>query len=518
MAQKSLVPLSFPGGRERVSLIEFMTRVNKHFIICLILGLFPLSVHCQTVREKAAHLFIVPACPDLGDSHKALLLAFLAQEPVGGVIFSCGTLEEQRGWIEEIQRIAPLHIFQDAEWGVGMRLRDVPSLPKPLTLGAVQDRDLLVAYGREIARQCRLAGVSGNFAPCVDLLTDLENRVIGSRSFGDDPREVAWRGVAVMQGIRDGGIIPCAKHFPGHGDTALDSHSQLPCVNRTKEELEEREWVPFTALIREGVELVMMGHLFFPHLDKEVASLSAPIIQGLLRQELGYTGVVVTDSLTMGALAGKGAFPELSVQALLAGADLILAGDHREEVVKRLLEKEISEAIDLVAASIPEYLIDEKLTRLSTLSPRGELPEERKELALELFRAALTWVGEAPFSPIAGGRLILEREDSELLALFKEKGFEGEEVIYVLKRGDSLPETLSDGAIVLLFDGPEALAKIPEGVSVLVAYEDVPEAKRAAVELLSGEFPPLGKLPIQVSKAVWKETVSGMESSGGETL
>lgn len=287
----------------------------------------------------------------------------------------------------------PLLTFQDAEWGVGMRLTDVASLPKNATLGKVANLTLLHEYGLELARQCRSNGILANFAPVCDVRVHPDNPITAFRSLSSDPKEVAERAVTIFEGMRKGGLLACAKHFPGHGDTLLDSHKGLPQIG-------SMELAPFEALIDAGVEMVMMGHLVYPAISQEPASLSKEMIQGVLRGQLGFKGVVVTDSLDMGALRGYGSLGEICERALLAGNDLLLIAPLYLQNAFALVEKEIGEAIEYLERVISPDLIEEKCARIDCLRNRllPPIPEENPGLTEKLIQSAEESVADYRFN------------------------------------------------------------------------------------------------------------------------
>ena len=183
----------------------------------------------------------------------------------------------------------PLMIAQDAEWGVSMRLDSAIRFPWQMTLGAIQDEKLIYQMGVEVARQCKLIGVNINFAPVVDVNFNPDNPIIGNRSFGENPIRVGELGVQYMKGMQHNGVLACAKHFPGHGDTDSDSHKELPEITHSKERLNSVEILPFKMLIDEGLGSVMVAHLYIPQLDntKDLpTSLSTKVVNGLLKTEL----------------------------------------------------------------------------------------------------------------------------------------------------------------------------------------------------------------------------------------
>lgn len=305
----------------------------------------------MTFEEKIGQLFIaaVYASPEQAASeipdYSMKDVEYLIQHyHVGGVLLKMRWQpSHQIKTVAHLQSISkyPLIISQDCEWGLSMRLDDVQRFPKNGTLGAVKKMSLIYALGKEIARQCRIVGVNFNLSPVVDVNSNPNNPVIGARSFGSDPKVVADCGTAMMLGLQDGGVLACAKHFPGHGDTSQDSHECLPTVIHDRVRLLSCEIYPFQKLIENGVKAVMTGHLCMPALEPQPnlpASLSAKIIKGLLQDELKFDGLVVTDDLVMGAI-GKNFSPEDAVvKAFLAGNDLLLSTLHLPRCIKALFE------------------------------------------------------------------------------------------------------------------------------------------------------------------------------------
>lgn len=222
-----------------------------------------------------------------------------------------------------VSDVTPM-ICLDGEWGLSMRMPETPRFPKNMMLGAIQNDSLLYEYGREVARECHLIGVNVNFAPSVDVNSNPKNPVIGTRSFGENPDNVARKAAAYAHGLEDGGVLSVAKHFPGHGNTSEDSHKTLPAVNRSVEEIEATELVPFRAYCNEGLSGVMVAHLNIPSLDTGnlPTSLSPKVIDGMLRTDLGFEGLVFTDALAMKGARIKGRANGLL--ALEAGADVLL--------------------------------------------------------------------------------------------------------------------------------------------------------------------------------------------------
>ena len=276
-------------------------------------------------RERAAQLFIPMVDPRSGATSKATISKWVKTEKMGGLLFSKGSMEEYATMTNYAQSIADVPVLMsfDGEWGLSMRIKDTPRFPYNMGLGAISDEKLLYEYGREMARECRLLGIQVNFAPVLDVNSNPSNPVIGYRSFGEDPARVSRLGIAYSRGLEEGGVMSVSKHFPGHGDTSVDSHKALPTVSHDRTTLNMVDLLPFNQYIDARLSGVMVGHLSVPALDKTgtPASLSKVITTDLLRDKMGFEGLIFTDALAM-----KGANSSINncVAALMAGADVLL--------------------------------------------------------------------------------------------------------------------------------------------------------------------------------------------------
>jgi len=294
-----------------------------------------------TLKEKIGQLFMVAAISDtvqnpgfLEHAPYTMDCAYIKQlitnYHVGGVIFlGLSTAQKQYELTQEFQQLStiPLLIGQDLEWGLHMRLRDTIQFPYALTLGALQNNELIYQLGKEIGRQCQAIGVHINFAPVADINTTPRNPVINHRSFGDNPENVCKKTTVFAQGLHDAGIIACAKHFPGHGDTDVDSHYDLPIIRHSIERLHSVELTPFKHLIKNNIPAIMTAHIAVPALEKQSnvpASLSYDIVTGLLKNELEFSGLVITDGLGMQGVTKNYEPGYVELNALLAGNDILL--------------------------------------------------------------------------------------------------------------------------------------------------------------------------------------------------
>ena len=279
-----------------------------------------------TLQERIAQLIMVNTSPSQGEKSKAELRTLIGKYQVGGLFFSKGTAAQMAEMTNYAQSLAkvPLMMGIDGEWGPAMRVPDAPVFPYNMNLGAIQNTALLFEMGEEVARECRELGVQVDFAPVLDVNSNPSNPVIGRRSYGEDPTRVAKAGHAFMLGLENGGVLAVAKHFPGHGDTDADSHKTLPTVGHSESTLQNVDLVPFRDFIKSGGSGVMVAHLSVPSLEKPglPSSMSKKIVTDLLKDKLGFKGLVFTDALNMKGAAVAG---NACVQALKAGNDVLLS-------------------------------------------------------------------------------------------------------------------------------------------------------------------------------------------------
>lgn len=283
----------------------------------------------MTYDERIGQLFMVIADPKSDNRNMQRLMRYVNEIKIGGILFHKGNPVTQAEVTNRLQKASrvPMFVSLDGEWGLSMRLSGTTRFPKNMMLGAIEDNRLITEYGKEVARQCKEMGIQINFAPDIDVNSNTDNPIIGLRSFGENPQAVAEKGLAYARGLEGEGIISVSKHFPGHGDTAEDSHNTLPSVHHDLARLDSVELYPFKRYIYDGYAGVMTGHLYVPALDKTrnlPSSFSRPIVTGLLKDKLGFRGLCFTDALAMkGATTSKSDNP--SVKALLAGNDILLA-------------------------------------------------------------------------------------------------------------------------------------------------------------------------------------------------
>ncbi|HEU4716247.1 MAG TPA: glycoside hydrolase family 3 N-terminal domain-containing protein [Bacteroidia bacterium] len=287
----------------------------------------------MTQDEKIGQLFMVAAWSNKDAKHTKEITDLIAKNHIGGLIFMQGGPVRQAQLTNKYQKLSkiPLMIAMDAEWGLSMRLDSTVQFPREMTMGAMDDDSLVYKMGIEMARECKRLGVNVSFSPVADVNCNPANPVIGTRSFGENKFMVAHKAVMYMKGLQDGGVMACGKHFPGHGDTDSDSHKTLPVINHDKARMDSVELFPFKQLIRNGLGSMMVAHLYIPAYDTTTnlaTTLSKNVVTGLLKEQLGFRGLVFTDALNMKGVSQFYKPGEVDLKALLAGNDVLLfSGD-----------------------------------------------------------------------------------------------------------------------------------------------------------------------------------------------
>ncbi len=305
-----------------------------------------------SLDEKIGQLIMVAAYSNMGLEHQKSIENIIAKYKPGGVIFFQGGPVRQARLTNLYQSISktPLLIAMDAEWGLSMRLDSTPVFPRQMMMGAIQNDKILYDFGIEVGRECNRLGVHINFAPVIDINNNPRNPVINSRSFGEERVNVAQKGFAYMFGMQSQKVIATAKHFPGHGDTDADSHKTLPVLNQSFQRMDSLELFPFKYLIDNGLAAVMVGHLHVPSIDSSfnsASSLSPKVITGLLKDKLGFKGLVFTDALGMQGITNYNAPGMVAVKAFMAGSDILL------------MPSDIGAAISEIKSAIQSGLITE---------------------------------------------------------------------------------------------------------------------------------------------------------------
>ena len=309
----------------------------------------------MTLDEKIGQLFMIRAHSDLGADHIKSVEEQIKKYKVGGLCFFQGTPTKQAELTNKYQRLSdtPLMVAIDAEWGLGMRFKKSSiSYPKQLTLGAISDNTLIYKMGLDIAAQLKRIGVHVNFAPVVDVNNNPANPVIHNRSFGENTFNVATKSYAYAKGLQDAGLYACMKHFPGHGDTDVDSHYDLPLINHSRARLDSIEMMPFRVLTQLGIKSIMTAHLAIPALDNSPnrpTSLSRKVVTEILQDQLHFDGLIFTDGLEMHGVAKHFKPGDMEMEAIKAGNDIMLLpidiGAAISQIKKAVLSEKLGESV-----------------------------------------------------------------------------------------------------------------------------------------------------------------------------
>ncbi|SFO92121.1 beta-N-acetylhexosaminidase [Salibacterium halotolerans] len=337
----------------------------------------------MTLEEKVTQLLYVGVQgTSLSDQERSMI-----QAGAGGVFLLGGNVESEAQLTRYMNNIKetdaqtdiPLFLGVDEEGGRVSRIPDtIENLPAAAAVGRSADEETARQAGQLLAEKVKRFGFNMDFAPVFDINSNPDNPVIGDRSYGTTAEQVSRIGTAVMKGIKEENVIPVVKHFPGHGDTSTDSHVQLPVVDKTRQEVENMELLPFQQAVEEGADMVMTGHLLFPAVDEQYpASLSKAVITGMLREQLHFDGVVVTDDMTMGAITNEYGMTEAAVQSLKAGADMVLiaeAGNGRFEELQNALLQAVKDG------DVTKDSINKSVTRILQLKQESGLESKSPDV------------------------------------------------------------------------------------------------------------------------------------------
>ncbi|HEX9151490.1 MAG TPA: glycoside hydrolase family 3 N-terminal domain-containing protein, partial [Flavobacterium sp.] len=285
--------------------------------------------NAMNLQERIGQLFMVAAYSNKDSVHFNAIDKLILENKIGGLIFFQGGPVRQAKLSNRFQAKSktPLFIGNDAEWGLGMRLDSTSRYPWNMTLGAIQDMKLIEKVGVQMGAQSKRLGLQFNFAPVLDINTNPKNPIIGFRSFGEDKYKVTERAIALMKGVQSQGVFSTGKHFPGHGDTEMDSHKGLPTINTSKENLEQVAFYPYKKMFHEGLASVMVAHLNVPSLESRPnypSSISYNVVTNILQKELGFKGLIFTDALNMKAVSNGNMPSEINFEAFMAGNDILL--------------------------------------------------------------------------------------------------------------------------------------------------------------------------------------------------
>lgn len=530
-----------------------------------------------TQEQRIAQLIMVAAYSGGEKYNQSSIDSLIDLYGIGGLIFMQGTPQAQALLTNEYQKKSnvPLLIAMDAEWGLGMRLKGVKDFPRQIMMGAMKDSGIVYKLGAAVAAQCRRMGVHINFAPVADVNNNPSNPVINFRSFGENKFKVANYSLQYMRGLQDNGIMACAKHFPGHGDTDVDSHKDLPEINKSIKELEDLEFFPFRHLINHGIQSVMIAHLKVPALEKNEklpTTLSYNTISKTLRNDLRFEGLIFTDALNMQGVAKYFEPGEVDLKAFEAGNDVLLFSQDVEAAIQRINKalrkgKISQERLEysvrkVLHAKFQAGLAERK--EIDTTNINQDLNQLVPPLRQQIAENALTLLND-PFAVLdkvkrsAWDRVVyigvgtssentftaqLKKNgiaefdfassySADKLADLKRKYKNYQAVIIGVHNMTGYPtenfgldeqeievvKALSgnQNSMTVLFGNPYALKNFCDLQGVIVAYDEAEETQLAAAKMVGGMLKAKGRLPVSVCpKFVYGDGVVSIINPLGE--
>lgn len=515
-----------------------------------------------STKERIAQLFFVRAHTNKGRAYEDSVEALIKEQKVGGLVFFQGGPGRQAALTNRYQRASevPLLVSMDGEWGVGMRLDSVINYPYQMTLGAIQDNTLIYKMGQMIGRDFKRLGLQMNFAPVMDINNNPNNPVINYRSFGDNRFNVARKGIAYFQGMQNEGILTTAKHFPGHGDTNVDSHADLPVLPFTRQRLDSLEMYPFREAINAGLSGIMVAHMNIPALDSaknRPSTLSRPIITGVLKDSLKFKGLVVSDAMEMKGVTKFFPNGEADVQAFLAGNDILELSENSDraiKLIKKALRKKLisEEEFETKVKKVLAAKYWAGLSNYKAVPTRDVVPyinrAESKALIQQLSDAAVTLLkgnnSSLRLNPLAKTAIVnigidrmttFQQElarwypNSMLFVVGKTTAVSDLNAMLVnLKKYDQIfisiydtrsrPQSKLDynsdikfliaqlaaqpRVVTTVFANAYTLAGLPgieRSGALMVCYQNTEELQRSAVKIITGQTKPVGKLPVSVN-------------------
>ncbi len=513
-------------------------------------------------NEKIAQLFMVRAHSNFGEKYADSVARVIKKEHLGGVVFFQGGPVRQALISNHYQSVSkiPLMIAMDAEWGLGMRLDSTISYPYQMTLGAIQDNSLLYKMGQEVAKDFKRLGMQINFAPVMDVNSNPKNPVINFRSFGDNKYNVSLKGISYMKGMQDAGIFTTAKHFPGHGDTDVDSHYDLPQLTFSANRLDSLEMYPFKQALAAGLNGVMVAHMNIPALDSTPnlpSTLSKPIISGVLKNNLGFKGLIFSDAMGMKGVVKYFPNGEADVLGVIAGNDVIELSENSGRAIK-LIRKAIKRKriswVD-INQKVRKILEAKYWMGLNNLQPidttnlindlkRPEALQLKQELAdaaitvlkgAELFplrkdyvrKTAIITIGQKESSTFSKA-IVKENRDATLFLVPKDITLKELDAVETeLKKYDQVVLAIYDtrnrpastldynnsiklfianmaslNTISVVFANPYSVAGLPgieQSKSLIIAYQNSEEMEQSAAKLILGSLKASGKLSVTIN-------------------
>ena len=514
----------------------------------------------MSLDEKLGQLFMVSIASDQNKAATDQIKNLIIKEHLGGVIFSKGGPVRQAKLANAYQSVSkiPLLIGMDAEWGLSMRLDSTYAFPWNMTLGAIKDGGIVEKVGYQIGKHAKRLGVHINFAPDLDINTNPENPIIGNRSFGENRDNVVQKGIAFIKGMERAGVLANGKHFPGHGDTAVDSHHKLPVIPFSKARLDSLELYPFKKVISSGLSSIMVAHLEVPSLELKKgmpSSISEQIISGLLKEDLGYEGLIFTDALNMKGVSTQGKDGAVELAAFMAGNDMLLMPENiisaKKKLTKAYENGKLTE--NRLAYSVKKILMAKYKAGLNKYTPvdlvnlyddlnslendivyeealEGAITVVKNKLDLlgiknlENKKIAYVKFGDAPNEAFINGLnnyaditvvnansiddLKIKLKEFNLVIIGLHKSNESPWKAYSFSQTElgwlqEIAKERTSNLILCVFAKPYALSDISSFQSIdaiVMAYQNSAIAQEKTAEVLFGAIGATGKLPVSVSK------------------
>ncbi len=510
----------------------------------------------MTLREKIGQLIMIDVYPAQSEAHKRDIEKLIRLYKPGGILVMDGSPVNTARWINDFQHSSgiPLLVATDAESGLGFRMDSVPEFPSAQCLGAIRDNKLVYRMGRHIGQQLKAIGINMNFAPVADINTNPDNPIINMRSFGENKENVAEKALAFARGLQDERVAAVAKHFPGHGDTRGDSHRMLPLLQQPAARLDSVETYPFRILAENGIAGIMSGHLNVPAYDPSgrPASLSPLILNGILREKMGFGGLIITDAMNMRGVVTPADTPD--VEALIAGNDMlefvinlpgtITAIEKAVSTVRHIDEKcarvlalkrwlglhqyqpaDLSEVDSLMkftaGAAIRNQLVEASLT---VVKNENILPLER----LDTLKIATLSIGEITMTPFQ--KIVSRYGDADHFFLDRDASFsEVNQLVGKLKgynlviagihgigkyprrnysvtvsQSDMIQKIVRSNRVITLFFGNAYALRHFPGIewskALVVGYSGDQEVQERAVQMIFGAIDAGARLPVTADR------------------
>ncbi len=516
-------------------------------------------------HDRIAQLFMIRAHTDKGKAFEDSVGHVIKKENIGGLVFFQGGPGRQAILTNKYQSLSkvPLLISMDGEWGLGMRLDSTISYPYQMTLGAIQNNNLIYEMGRQVALDFKRLGMHVNFAPDADINNNPKNPVIGYRSFGDNKYNVTAKAGAYMKGMQDNGVMVSLKHFPGHGDTDVDSHYDLPQLPFSRARLDSLEMYPFRELIKQGASGVMIAHMNIPALDNTKnlpSTLSKPIVTGILKEELGFKGLIFSDAMEMKGVVKFFPGGEADVRGIIAGNDVIELSQNSARAIrlvrhsiraKRLTWERINESVKKVLLAkywagldnqqalkttnvVPELnrpesialnqrLADAAVTILNSDVQIKNLDKNKKTAiitmganGLNTFQTMLKsgldnsfhfiLAKDASNNDVVNVSKELRNYDQIIVAIHDTRRRPGAVLDYSNTMKLFIAELAKMNSTMVLFANPYTIAGLPgieAAKTIVMNYQNSEEAQKASARIITGNLKATGKLPVSIN-AVFK--------------